>query len=237
MKAELNDFVYKNSKFLIEVPSLKGNACSHADSEDIVMEHSPELKSCSNDIVTVSELQSSIYKTEKYVRKAYALSRNLAKQVLVIMLTDLDRIFKPEIPHATPIAYALTGYSITSEKVMNMLSIVRKHCTKTNITVIAECFDGAFARIATRGEKGEPLTILQLSKDTWGKVTKISKSDQVREMFEFGYAKGLKCYDDVARYFDVETKTHIQDDAICFVSPIVVGFPIGLTHMFTTAVK
>ena len=43
---------------------------------------------------------------------AVVLTRPRATEIIVFMMSDLDRYYKPEIPHAIPVAIGMTGYSL-----------------------------------------------------------------------------------------------------------------------------
>lgn len=89
---------------------------------------------------------------------------DIAKQVLVVMLSDCDRMYKSELPHSCPIAYGLTGYSFKTQQASNILRDVRRGCLNYGLNVVAESFDGAFYKLVVRGENNKPLTLLQFIK-------------------------------------------------------------------------
>ena len=164
-------FVKYKRKFLFEVKSILGNSCAHFDklgSSHVFHEE----RSVTFEQPSQTEVENILCRDELAIKNAYKLSRDLAKQVLVVMISDLDRVFKAELPHAVQIAYGLTGYTVTVEQVRNILTAVRKKCNEFGLDVVAECFDRAFARLATRDYNNTPLILLQPSKDIWNKASR-----------------------------------------------------------------
>lgn len=111
------------------------------------------------------DIQSVLCKSELCLDRSCNQMRGIAKQVLVIMLSDCDRMYKSELTHSCPIAYGLTGYSFTTQQATNIPRDVRRECQNYGLNVVAESFDGAFYKLVVRCENDEPLTLLQLSKD------------------------------------------------------------------------
>lgn len=130
-------------------------------------------------IVSLNDLQQTLFKASKNLAEAYTLLRLPAKEVIVALITDMNRNKKGDIPHAIPIGYGLSGHSLKVDCVRNMLLDILVKCNNYNLHVPVVSYDGQFYRLAVRDAKGNPLTILQLQKDTWDKAKKMSKSQHI----------------------------------------------------------
>lgn len=93
---------------------------------------------------------------------AYKLNRLVAKEIMVVMLSDLDRTPKPEMPHAVPIAYGLTGYSLQTDCMRKAITYILNECQQRGVKVDVVSSDGQFHRLAVRDESDTPLTLLQV---------------------------------------------------------------------------
>jgi len=101
----------------------------------------PEIKG--NTECPFHELIKDLLKGKKMLKEAYALKRTFASQVLVyLMLSDLDRLWKPHLPHAVPLIYCYIGYSLPMDIARNLLNHVTKACTKRGYQIAAVSSDG-----------------------------------------------------------------------------------------------
>lgn len=81
------------------------------------------------------------------------------------MLSDTDRLYSPEFPHAVPIAYALKGYSLACDTMRAMTEEISSYCHKQSLSILATSFDGQWANLSTRDASNKPLNQLQLQRD------------------------------------------------------------------------
>ncbi|MEW8543591.1 MAG: hypothetical protein AB2693_08640 [Candidatus Thiodiazotropha sp.] len=216
-----------NTKILCEVPSVTAISCQHDASEEIGCFEWHPARDASID-KSFAEFGITVHKAKDAIEAAYKLSRTMAKQVLVVMISDVDRCYEAEIPHAAPVAYALTGYSITSEQMSNVMREVRLQCQQRGLNSVAECFDGAFAKIVTRDKDGNPLTLLQLSNDVWNDSKKTLKNEQIKQIANSGVVQP-KNVADVIQQVDASLQIEQVSDKIVFLSPIVLGLPKTIT--------
>lgn len=87
----------------------------------------------------------------------------------------MDRIHKPEVPQAMPIAYAMKGYSMKTEVMRSMIEQVLNECYTRGLYVPVISFDGQWYNIAVRDRNDAPLTLLQLQKDIYNEAKQESK--------------------------------------------------------------
>ena len=109
-------FRNNNVKLLAEFPSSTALTCSHSDStrdgQVSFGEHTNGHRK-----ITVVEAEQALYRARTSMEEAYTLLRLPAKEVVVALITDLDRIKQTDIPHAIPISYGLAGYSTTTDTI------------------------------------------------------------------------------------------------------------------------
>ena len=98
------------------------------------------------------------------------------------VLSDLDRMHQRNTTHAVPIQYGLSGYSLRMDSVRQYLEEAVLSCEKRQLFVKVIAFDGQFLEVATTGEDGQPLTILQFMKKYWQDVQKMTKEDKVSSL-------------------------------------------------------
>lgn len=106
---------------------MKGIACNHPcvsmnNVKDLFHDDASDLTPNLNK----DDIQSVRFNSQLCLDRSYNQMRDIAKQVLVVMLSDCDRVYKSELPHSCPIAYSLTGYSFTTQQASNILSDVRR---------------------------------------------------------------------------------------------------------------
>ena len=104
------------------------------------------------------------------------MERKKATELLCFILSNTNRQHDPEKPNQIPVAFALKGYSLMSDKLSQMIEDVRNKCNDHGITVVADCTDGQWTNITTRSIDGKPLTHLQFQKDCWSKNNRQSKA-------------------------------------------------------------
>ena len=123
-KEHIKQWKLNKTEFIRQVPSLKSieiNNTRNPSPQSPFYLPSPDIcpKSLSPDFIrdTASCL-------EGLIDEAYQLSRKKATEVLVFLLSDVDRSWKPEIPHALPVAYAMKGYILPTEVMRSMMNDV-----------------------------------------------------------------------------------------------------------------
>ena len=127
----------------------------------------------------LSNVRQMIMKADNCLHEIYNALRIPAKEVLVAVLSDLDRTKTTEQVHAIPIAYGLSGYSLKVEAVPSIIQDLIEVCHQRSIFVRADLLMASFTSYACvlRTADNEPLTVLQLAKDTWTKVKKMKKEE------------------------------------------------------------
>ena len=171
LKVNIKEHVSK-CEFIGEVPSVKAVAEVEGGRPNKGI---PE--SC-----TYSELIKHLLKAKASLVDSYNLQRKFASQVVVYLLADLDRLWKPEEPHAVPVMFYYRGYSLSMDIARQLTTYCRTECTKRGIDVVAISSDGEFINLMVRDEQNRPLTLYQLSKDVWSEVSAMKRRDIVNEL-------------------------------------------------------
>ena len=98
---------------------------------------------------------------------------------MLFLLTDTDRSYNKDKPHAIPVAYGLKGKSLTSVTARQMVSDVRDFLHTNNINVLIEAYDGQWSNIVFRDSEDKPLTLFKLQRDSWLKFKSMSQEKLV----------------------------------------------------------
>ena len=166
IKKSFDIFRQRCTKFLCEVPSQR------VTSHDLPLQTSPESPFLSAQdkhtppTLSKKKLQIALSDSIACITKAFELCRRKAVEVLVWLLSDVDRLWKPEIPHALPVAYAMKGYSLDSQTMRKMCNRVERAAHDEGIHIVCSTFDGQWISLAVRDDHGNKLTLIQLQRDT-----------------------------------------------------------------------
>ena len=100
------------------------------------------------------------------------------------MVSDLDRFYKPEMPHSVSVAYGLQGRSLTTNTMRKMLKYVMSECSEKGLYIVHTGFssDGQWYNLYVKDNNDEPLTVLQLQKVTWNNIKKLKKNELVDKL-------------------------------------------------------
>ena len=152
-------FAETNSSLLCEVPAQEVGRCDKhdilEDIENITMRAVASLQTCNT------------------------LCRRKATEILVWLLSDVDRTWKAEVPHSLPVCYVMKGYSLPVKVMRRMCDDVLDACRSRNIHVACTTFDGAYLNLATRDCEDQPLTLIQLAVSLWREVCKLSREELI----------------------------------------------------------
>ena len=129
--------------------------------------------------------------------EAHLYSRRKATEILGFVLTDTDREWNAEVMHHLPVAYAMKGYSLTSDVLRKMCNDVKNACAKEGVNIVCECFDGQWNTLVVRDEDGNPLNRLELQKAVWKDVTKMRKAQHISALKQMFRITGCNTPSDV----------------------------------------
>lgn len=205
LEIAIKNYVKENITLLFEIPSVTSVECSHpmAEKEEhLTFQHyqwnlqnvkKHNTSKQKQAILTIESLLTVITKEKYTIMEAYNILRTPAKEVLVAVLSDLDRQYGPNSIHGIPIAYGLAGYSMSVKSMRLLMENVVVECYKNDICIKSLSTDGQFYRLCVRDKYDRPLTLLQLAKDTWETVKKVSKAEQIRQLTDLNAVKYTDC--------------------------------------------
>ena len=96
----------------------------------------------------ICEMNKIIMQIDDCIHTIYNVLRIPAKEVLVALISDIDRIRKAEKKiHAIPIAYGMSGYSSKVNSLRSMSHELVSVCTDKDIDARALSTDGQFYQL------------------------------------------------------------------------------------------
>ncbi|CAG2200998.1 unnamed protein product [Mytilus edulis] len=144
------------------------------------------------------------------------------------MIADLDRCFKPELPHAFPIAYGLKGYSMKTEAMSKMIHDVLYTLYLKGLYTPVVSYDGQWAKLSFQSSSGDPLTILELQKKVFNNVKQRDASTLTKDIFQRCIVKAESFEDMIQKISYVKEKHDILSNGSSVVySSVSVGTKNG----------
>ncbi|MEW8545065.1 MAG: YqaJ viral recombinase family protein, partial [Candidatus Thiodiazotropha sp.] len=180
LKSRITQYLQKNCKVVCEVPSLKTSdintgACSDTLAYDYYW--TPKEVTKTEENITCDTMLSTLFHLDKWLKHTYELNRSLASEILVFMVNDLNRQYHFEISNSHPIAYAMKGSSLPANNFRQMVDHVIAACESKGLPILVICTDGQWARYGARDFDEQPLTVLQVQRDTWKEAKSETKQN------------------------------------------------------------
>ncbi|CAC5399607.1 unnamed protein product [Mytilus coruscus] len=205
LRTYIEAYRQKRVHLIAEISSIKAIPCNHPE----VLDSRRNSHACdtANSVITkiVEICHKVAYSSIGIIQRCYTLLAQMAIEVLVFMLCDLDRMSKPELPHAFPIRYGLKGYSMKTEAMRQMLHDVFLCLFQMGLYTPAISYDGQWAKLSNQDANGKPFTLLGLQKHVYNNV-KLTVVQLTRKIFEAGLVN------DVDKD-SVEDKVEMRKDA------------------------
>ena len=149
--------LYKGSHvhFSCEIPSLIASPCSHDmtvvnDLSNVHCMHTSTYWPVEHGFLTKYDrtslpcVRKDFLKVDRCLEAMYEIQRLPAKEVLVAIISDMDRIKEAEQVHAMPISYGLSGYSLHGSTLRIFFTELVEVCFAKWLTVRALSADGQF---------------------------------------------------------------------------------------------
>ena len=186
VRQTLKQYIEKNSKLVAEFPCLKADISIHGD---VQVSNAYKLpvsisKGSSCRKQQCSKLRDITHTYRQLIDEAYNLQHCKATEVLAFIMTGIDRIHHGEKPNQIPIAYALKGFSLSTDVLRCVIDDVCNACHREGIKVIADCLDGQWAWLPIRSKEGAHLTCLQFQKN-WSRFCKWNKEALVKKLLDY----------------------------------------------------
>lgn len=180
--SKIKEFVKTNVRFVVEVPSLTStDSKSWQISSDYPFQFAKEEMIRAYPEIATKAIIEILEKGKASNKTCYNLKRRKATEVMVWMLTNINRNSSTEIPCSVPLAYGLKDYKLTSTAMRAATYYVLEKLSERGIRVCSFSTDGQWINLMVRDANCKPLTPLQLQKDVWTKVQKISKQELVKQ--------------------------------------------------------
>ena len=191
LKPKIERYQTQKVKIIAEVKSKTAKICDHSpdtwdgnrifhnNDDEFELDKENNLKDVLKTFITCKEL----------ISKCHKLCVQKASEVMVFLVSDLDRTYKAEKVHAYPIAYGLRGYSVKSESVRKLIQSVLRALFMRGIYTPAVSYDGEWGSLALKTETGTPLTVLELQREVYNDVKKISKAEIIKTVSETAVVK------------------------------------------------
>ena len=172
-----------HSAFRAEMPSVRGIQCGCTEtvksSQDLFHQHQ-------GTVLDVHERTEAVLVTlessKNALQDAYNLIRRPAKELLLGVISDLDRTSQsncPESTYAVPFMYNLTGSSLKMDSVRSLIQERVKDVNAHGITVKVIAFDGQFLELSLTDYEHKPITLCRLDKMVWDEAKRVQKEKQV----------------------------------------------------------
>ena len=104
------------------------------------------------------------------------------QEVLVFMLSDHNRHHEEFVPYSLPLGYAMKGKHLSNNELRFLVDECRRKLKERGIPILCEVYDGQWQNLCMTNKNGNPLTELRLVKNTWQRVSKMSKNKGLQEL-------------------------------------------------------
>ena len=98
------------------------------------------------------------------------------------MLNDKDQLHSDKIPNLLPMAYIMKGKSSPTNDLRSLVDECRKDLNNQKIPILCEIYDGQWHNNVHYDKCGQPLNRLQLAKQTWDQIGKLSKDKIIKDL-------------------------------------------------------
>ena len=180
LRDKLKKYLDSNCEFLGEFKSVKAQCCvcgltvsKIQTSADVVGYNCVhENDNTTSHIISLDKVKTAIKKLNEDLGSVDRLTMSQATEILVYILSDLDRNRSLDKLHAVPIG--ITGYSLPVTLFRKMLLHALRSVNELVYCPIS-CFDGQWFPVVSRCANDKPLTLIQVQKDCLKEAKSLSK--------------------------------------------------------------
>ena len=86
------------------------------------------------------------------------------------------------VPYSLPLGYAMKGKHLSNNELCFLIDECRRKLKERGIPILCEVYDGQWQNLCMTDKDGKPLTELRLVKNTWQRVSKMSKNKCLQEL-------------------------------------------------------
>ena len=223
LKNEIERFLKQNVHFLGEFRSTKAIECVHyfdsqhaKNVDNVYRKHVPTSVTSDDDAPSILDIEQALHNAETAINDAFVLTRQRATDVIVFMLSDLDRVKSiNEAPLAIPVFYGLAGSSISSDIIRNLTNFIRKFLKDKGIHVLTQGFDGQMCPLAVCDNEGYGLSLLKEQKDFFRQISRLSKQQIASTIESIVFEEKRECTAQLpSGTFDIFPDIDAIEDAI-----------------------
>ena len=155
----IDHHIENNTRMLAEIPKVNGKMSELKKQNRFTPYNIPNIHTQREVSVILSRsFKETALELSEIIESGVNFLRVEASEILAFVVTDSEQIMKPGIPPHLPVAYGLTGSSLTMKTIRDMVNQIRDELKSLNATILCEVYDGQFHPIIVKNEKGEPLT-------------------------------------------------------------------------------
>ena len=200
--------------FIAEFPSVKGITCkcttkAQQPSDAFHRHHTP--MPAQHGTYSVETCHVAMLSAKDEVQEAYQLLRKPAKEILLGVISDLDRTvdpIQPDLPNAMPFLYYMVGASLKMDTVRLLLQHAALEVESRDLHLQVKAFDGQFLDVAIKDFEGKPVTLCKLDKEVWEKAKKVSKDDQIKHLSNLNACGPISSEEELNVNFDINKNTN-----------------------------
>lgn len=128
LKKMVKDHVDK-CQYLGEFPSIKMDKSAIIETQQTHKDYPPPRQAARDEACVLTEnIMKATENIKNVLKKTYQIKRTKASQVVVLLLSNMDRNFNPETGHSVAIGYFLRGYSLLSDTMQRIREQFRQAC-------------------------------------------------------------------------------------------------------------
>ena len=184
VKRFINSYIYENCHFFCELPLVKSMysedefdaLCNYqvGDNFPFLQHRGEPVDQPERDWdQAVQDMKSAMQLAKEAILEAFELERRRSSEILLFVLSNIDRVSTKKSPLGIPIAYAMKpARSFAVKHMRKLLSMLKPNLLEQGINIIADCYDGQWAQLCFRTEHSEPLTLFELQRDIWSQFQK-----------------------------------------------------------------
>ena len=195
LKEAIDSFRKNNITFWGEFSSVKAIPCkitrdevsSTADLQTVYHSHTAERSHAQSESkkLKVIDIEQVLQNVSDSISNASLLTKPRATNVIVYMLSDLDRTKHDEKKLLTiPVYYGLAGKSVPVATLRGLTQDVLCSVQQRGLHVACKGFDGQMYKLAVEDDNERSLTLLQEQKKLWLEENKNQKSDLAASIVE-----------------------------------------------------
>lgn len=217
LKNSIRVFRDNNTKLCAEFPSIRVISGQTSTPEYVSGPYRiPEIHTYAEVEVLLETVLEVLSNLKQWHKETYNHLRCVASEILVFMVSDLNRIYDMENNNAHVVGYAMKGPSMRQSVLRNMMKDVINSCEQQGLSVLITASDGQWHQYGVKDDNDLPLTVHQLQKQVWGKIRSLDKSKLQTRIRNNNTVKSLEDIDFERKPSCIEINGHKHDTSMKF---------------------